>query len=456
MKRYKFLPILILYAILLISFGCVKAFRYTMSCAEIKSDQSFKFFITSDIHHLSKEIYDNGKAFKEFLQSGDGKLLQYSNQLIDALICDIKTEHPDFLIVAGDLTCNGELKSHLELAEKFKAIEALGTCVFVVPGNHDVENPWAKQYTGDEASNTDSLTRDEYLKLYAPFGYNEAVSKDPNSLSYLAMPAEDTWFLMLDSSDYTRNKGKQYPEQGGALPAQTLKWIEQCADLAKENNARIIAVMHHSLIDHSKILNLNYTLDNNDELLQVFDKCGIEIVLTGHIHLQDIKTEKYDGKMFYDIATSSLSVYPHQYGRMEYTPDKGFNYRTVMLDMGRWAKQVQTEDGFLLNFKAYSADFFINQCSKMHQRCLAELDGLSDKDKNIVLETIDRMNMMYFAGYRNEALDEIVNTEGFKILEKASPCFTKDYAMSILKDQRTDNNRLYIPIYSRAVQNQGE
>lgn len=454
MKKYWLFTAFLLYLMLFIAFGCVRAFRYSMSTAEVKADQSFSFFITSDLHHLSKELYDNGKAFEEFLMSGDGKLVQYSGELIDALIRDIELQRPDFLIITGDLTCNGEKKSHLELVEELEAVESAGTSVFVIPGNHDIQNPWAKQYIGDETLKAEYITKDEYLDLYDQFGYSEAVSKDRDSLSYLVMPTADTWLLMLDSSDFDRNTGKQYPEQGGALPSQTLKWIEHCADLAKENNARLLAVMHHSLLDHSEILNVNYTLDNNDELLKVFHKCGIEVALTGHIHLQDIKTEQNEGNALLDIATSSLSVYPHQYGKMDFTPDRGFDYQTVMVDIGKWSRQERLTDESLLNFEACSADFFIKQCGKMHQRCLSELKELSVEDRETVLKTIDNMNILYFAGYRNEALNGITNTEGFEILEKISPCFTKDYAMSMLNDERTDNNRIFIPISSTESQSQ--
>jgi hypothetical protein len=329
-----------------------------------------------------------------------------------------------------------------------KNIESMGTSVFVVPGNHDIENPWAKKYVGDVPISTDSITSDEYLSLYAPFGYDGAISKDPNSLSYLAMPTEGTWLLMLDSSDFKKNVSNQYPEQGGALTPQTLKWIEQCSGLAKENNARLIAVMHHSLIDHSKIMNTDYTIENSEEALKVFQKCGIEILLSGHIHLQDIKSNQHDGKTLFDIATNSLSVYPHQYGKVKFTPNKGFDYSTKMLDMGSFARQKQITDEALLNFEEYSADFFVKQCSKMHIKCLSQLNELSKKDMEIVFKTIADMNLMYFAGHRNEAFDEIVKTEGFKILEKVSPCFTREYVMSMLKDERMNNNTLNIPISS--------
>lgn len=445
MRKYRWYTLLILYMILLISYGCARTFRYTLGCAEIKSDQSFTFFITSDLHYLSKELYDNGREFNEFLASGDGKLVQYSGELVDALVRDTLREKPDFLIITGDLTCNGEKKSHLELVEKLEAIEDAGTCVFVIPGNHDIQNPWARQYMNDDTQAAESITSEEYLKLYGRFGYDNAVSKDEHSLSYLAMPAEGTWLLMLDSPDFDRNAAKQYPEQGGSLPVQTLGWIEQCAKLAKENNARLIAVMHHSLIHHSEILNYNYTLSNSDELLKVFRKCGLEIILTGHIHLQDIKTDKHEGKLLYDIATSSLSVFPHQYGKMCYTPNHGFDYSTSMVDIGKWSRQQGLSDECLFNFEAYSAEFFTKQCGRMHQDCLSKLKELSVRDRAMVMETIDRMNMLYFAGYRNEALNGVVNTEGFRLLQKISPCFTKEYAMSMLNDEKTDNNKVFIP-----------
>lgn len=456
MRKHRVITLLMVCLILLTSFGCVKAFRYTIGCAEIKSNQSFKFFIASDFHHFSKKSYDKGKAFQKFLDSGDGKLLQYTDELIDALTRDVEAEQPDFLIVTGDMTCNGERESHLELVKKFEIIENMGTCVFVAPGNHDVENPWAKRYIGDEDIDAKSITAEEYVSLYSSFGYSEAVARDPDSLSYMAMPTEDTWLLMLDSTNFERNAAKGYPEQGGTLPSQTLGWIEQCSGLAKENNARLLAVMHHSLLHHSEILNKNYTLNNSDELLKVFRKCGIEIVLTGHIHLQDIKTDNREGKTIYDIATSSLAVYPHQYGRMEYIPDKGFDYRTVMVDIGKWSRKSHLADEALVNFETYSINFFLEQCSRMHENCLSKLEGLSEEDRNMVLKTVGDMNMLYFAGYRNEALSGIIDTEGFRMLENIAPCFTKSYAMSILSDEKSDNNKLFIPVTSRGQDSDGE
>lgn len=447
MRKRRLSVILLLFAIILVSYGCTEAFQYSIGCADIKTNEGYTFFIVSDPHYISKDSYDNGKAFNDFLNLGDGKMLNHTDELFDSLIGDVASEKPDFLLITGDLTCNGAKQDHIELTERLKLIKDMGTCVFVVPGNHDIQNPYSREFIGDEATDVETITSDEFMSLYAPFGYEGAISKDPSSLSYLAMPAEDTWLLMLDSTDTDNNTSKNYPEQSGNLRSDTLKWIEQCAELAKKNNARLIAVMHHSMMDHSELIKVNYTIKNSKEALKIFHKHGIEMVFTGHIHIQDIKSDEFQGNKLYDIGTGSLAVYPHQYGRMQFTPNTGFDYRTVKLNIDNTINY-NPDEGDFLGFEEYSASFFIEQCGRMHHECLEQLEGLSDAKMEIVLDTVGKMNMLYFAGYRNEALNDIMNTDGFKMLENIAPCFTKEYAMAMLNDERTDHNTLFIPVSS--------
>lgn len=381
--------------------------------------------------------------------SGDGKLLKYTGELFDALVKEVDERKPDFLVITGDLTCNGELKSHKDIVEKLKKVESMGTCVFVLPGNHDLYNPWAKRFVNNEEIPEATITEEDFLKLYSSLGYDEAISKDDASFSYLAMPTHDTWLLMLDSSDYKRNLDRKYPEKGGVLLPETLEWMEKCAKLAMENNARIIAVMHHSLIDHSSLVNQDYTLKNSEEVLGLFYKYGIEIILTGHIHLQDIKTKEQNEKVMYDIATGCLSVYPHQYGRIEFKPGSGYIYSTKRLDMTAWAEKNNIADDALRNFESYSASVFEEQCCKKYSNCLKQLAGLPSNEKDKAISAFSGMNLMYFAGYRNEALKEAVDPEGYRVLENMPECFTKDYVRSMLNDQRKDNNSISITVHEK-------
>ncbi|MCF6465900.1 metallophosphoesterase [Clostridium sp. Cult2] len=435
--------------IILTLVGCVEKFTCSVLNCKIKSGEDITFFIATDPHHLSKKTYDDGKAFDWFLNSGDGKLLHYSDEIIDAFTLDIENRKPDILIIPGDLTCNGEKESHLEMAEKLKNIKKLGVHIFVIPGNHDIENPWARNYFGDEMIKIDSITKDEFVEIYSPFGYKDAISRDNHSLSYLAAPAEDVWLLMLDSAKYKRNKVRETPEMDGEIPAKTFEWIKECANLAKENNAQIIAVMHHSLMNHSEIVNEHFTIENSKEVLDLLLECDVQIVLSGHIHLQDIKSYgKYD-KTIYDIATSCLTAYPNQYGVLKFLPDKGYEYNTNRVDVYAWAWENDIQDKNLNNFKKYSRDFFRQKSYDKYYDSLLEISKFSDEEMKAISETVAELNLKYFAGFRNELIYDIFTTKGFNILQYTAPFFIRDYVMSMFDDEKTDNNKLYTPLKSK-------
>ncbi|NLW21807.1 MAG: metallophosphoesterase [Tissierellia bacterium] len=442
------LPFIIL-IILFITIGCVKKFTCSVLNCKIKSGEEITFFIATDPHHLSKNTYDDGKAFDWFLNSGDGKLLHYTDEIIDAFTFDIENSRPDILIIPGDLTCNGERESHLEMADKLKAIKDLGVHVFVIPGNHDIENPWARNYYGDEMIKIESISDEEFVEIYEPYGYKDAISRDNYSLSYLAAPAEDVWLLMLDSAKYKRNKVRTAPEMGGEIPAKTFDWIRECANLAKENNAQIIAVMHHSLMDHNEVVNENYTIENSQDVIDLLLSCDIQIVLSGHIHLQDIKYYERDNKRVYDIATSCLVAYPNQYGVLRFIPGRGFNYTTRRVDVYAWVWENDIEDRNLNNFHKYSRDFFRRRSYDKYYDTLLEISKFSDREMKAISETVAELNLKYFAGFRNELIHDILDTEGFKILHETAPFFIRDYVMSMFDDQKTDNNKIWIPTKSK-------
>ena len=102
----------------------------------------------SDIHYLSPELTDYGEAFQYDVDHGDGRLVTYIDQITDAFLEEVVEQHPDILILSGDLSSNGELASHEGLAEKLRRVEAQGIPVAVIPGNHDINNKRAYGYRG--------------------------------------------------------------------------------------------------------------------------------------------------------------------------------------------------------------------------------------------------------------------------------------------------------------------
>ncbi|MBK1812826.1 metallophosphoesterase [Clostridium sp. YIM B02505] len=443
-------------AVILISFmfllvSCDSSSMKLKEDYKIKSGKDINFYITTDLHYLSKSLTDNGDAFNKFVSSGDGKDLQYIDAITEAFTSNIESKKPDVLIISGDLTTNGEKESHVDLAKKLKTIEENGTSVYVIPGNHDILNPYARGFKGDKQFVTDNITDKDFSKIYSNFGYSEAISRDEDTLSYLATPTEDVWLLMLDTNKYKSNISIGAPQLGGELTHKTLNWIKKCSELAKEKGATIITVMHHNILDHSDVVRKGFTLDNNEEALKIFKENKLDLVLSGHIHIQDIASDNKDNPELYDIATNSLAAYPHQYGILKYSSkDESFTYSTAKVNVAQWTKDNGIKDDKLNNFDKYSEDYFGNFAYNMISKHFTVTDNYSDAEIRLMSETMKTLNLRYFAGTENLNSNDVINSEGFKILTNSSEDFFKSYVQSISSDKDTDDNNLYFKIHNEA------
>lgn len=430
--------------------GCSSTTKNSNLGYKIKSGKDITFYITSDIHYLSNDLTDNGEAFKKYVSTGNGKQLNYINEILNAFTYEIENKKQDILIISGDLTNNGEKKSHIDLAKKLADIEKSGTSVYVIPGNHDISNPWARGFKREKQYMTDSISDKDFSRIYKDFGYDEAISRDKNTLSYLTAPSEDVWLLMLDTNKYKNNSKSGYPQTDGEISEDTLEWIRKCNALAKENGAVIIPVMHHNILNHSDVIQEGYTLNNNREVLDVFKENNINLVLSGHIHIQDISSDKNNSNTLYDIATGSLAVYPHQYGTFKFSArDASFDYSTSSVNVEDWAKDTGVTDENLNKFKDYSEDYFGRFAYDMAYNRLIK-DGSYSEDKiKSMSETMRILNLRYFAGREDLNKKDIINSEGFKLWSDYDNDFLKSYVLSILNDKDTYDNSLQIQIFNK-------
>lgn len=412
---------------------------------KVKAGEPINFFVATDIHYLSKELTDNGKAYESYVKSGDGKQLNYIDEIVDAFTLDIEKRKPDFLVISGDLTSNGEEKSHLDLAKKLSYIESLGTSVYVIPGNHDVLNPFARKFKGDNQYTTDYITDKDFKNIYESYGYEEAISKDKTTLSYLATPSEDLWLLMLDTSQYKNNIKNKAPQLDGRISDETFQWIKNCNDLAKKKGAKIITVMHHNIIDHSDVIREGFTVNDNEAAIDKFQGLGIDTFLSGHIHIQDISSYEKNGSTIYDIVTESLGIYPQQYGVANYSSKDRFNYSTSKVDVEAWAKESKLTDENLMNFKEYSKDFFVSRAYGRFFNNLLENTNYSEDEMTLMAKTISELNLKYFSGEQEEKEQDIMKSEGFKLLASSDSSFIKRYVESIIHDDNLEDNNLHIP-----------
>ena len=114
--------------------------------------------------------------------------------------------------------------------------------------------------------------------------------------------------------------------------------------------------------------------------------------------------------------------------------------------MKGWVEENNITDENLVHFAEYSRNFFQRRSYDKYYDSLLEISKYSDKEMKAISNTMSILNLRYFAGFRNEALHDIFTTEGFKILLESAPNFVRDYALSMFNDEKTDNNKLFIPL----------
>ncbi len=70
-----------------------------------------RFIVISDLHFYDTSLGTEGKAFQDYLDA-DRKLLVLSDEIIGTAMEKIAKEEADFVLVAGDLTKDGERICH--------------------------------------------------------------------------------------------------------------------------------------------------------------------------------------------------------------------------------------------------------------------------------------------------------------------------------------------------------
>jgi 3',5'-cyclic AMP phosphodiesterase CpdA len=275
------------------------------------------FIVVSDLHTYDPSLGTEGKAFEEYI-SADRKLLKESVELLETASGLIKNENANFVLIPGDLTKDGERASHELVAQYLKQLEASGKKIYVIPGNHDINNGWSYSYTGDTEQRVPNISPEEFVKIYGEFGYNEALFRDPNSLSYVAEPQAGLWLLALDSCRYKENVENQEPITGGKFSPQTLQWIEEMLGKAASEKKPVIAMMHHGVVEHyvGQAKNFpEYLVDDFPAISKLFAEYNVRLVFTGHYHAQDITEKSWSegNKFLFDVETGSLVTYPCPY-----------------------------------------------------------------------------------------------------------------------------------------------
>lgn len=349
----------------------------TETCA----DAPVTLVVATDLHYISPKICDNGTAFHTLVENSDGKAMFYIQEIMETFVDEMTALRPDAVLLTGDLTLLGAKASHEDLAKLLGKLREAGIQTLVIPGNHDLDSTSALSFSGEDYAAAEGLSGAEFEELYAPFGLDQALSRDEAFLSYVYAPRKDLRVLMLDT-----NAGAWC-----SVTEETMKWVEQQLKAAKRAGAKVVAASHQNMDIHNPRFTWGYQIVGGDALRTLYEKYGVLCNLSGHLHNQHI----VDGKVP-EVATSALSICPNQYGMITYD-GKTFSYQTKELDVSAWAEKNGKTNHNLLDFAAYSEEFMtaVNR-DKVAAR-LAD-SGLSEEDITLLADTVARLNTAYFSG----------------------------------------------------------
>lgn len=291
-----------------------------------------KIDVVSDIHYLSPSFMDNGAAVQRY-EKQSAKDIRDVPAILDQVLKNLESDRPDVLLIAGDLTKDGERQSHLDLKRQLDKLSALGVRIFVTPGNHDISVPHPVEYEGDQTLPVDNISPQDFENIYHNFGFDQAFSKDTASLSYALALNDKTWLISIDSNRY-----KDYTSgtisSGRVLPA-TEEWVLSLLKQAKDRNVTVFGMMHHGLVEHIMYQSLffpSYLVDDWSRLSELFAKNGMKVIFTGHFHANDITESSTESKI-YDVETGSLSSFPFPYRKMTWDGNvldiHTFNVRSI-------------------------------------------------------------------------------------------------------------------------------
>ena len=293
-------------------------------CCHVAGLRAQRIAVLSDIHLLAPELLQEGTP-KERLMASEAKMTHESDAIMTYVVDTLLRLHPDLVLISGDLTYNGERASHLRLCRHLNRLRKQGIHVWVVPGNHDIRNPYARSFLATRTEDADYITAEDFARLYyADTTPTDHFMQDTLSLSYAVTPFAGLTLLGIDSNRYSENRlvrnGDERNENltAGRISPQTLKWVCGRAEEARSAGRRVLAFMHHHLVEHfdgESVMLTRYIVPETERVSSVLAAAGVHVVFTGHFHVTDAAqflpaTLDNPTLTITDIGTGSLTTYP--------------------------------------------------------------------------------------------------------------------------------------------------
>ena len=289
-------------------------------------DAELRIALLSDPHYFPEEmaggygeVFDEGNIIGHPIEQAPGTF----RSALASIKARAKKEGLQYLLIPGDLTREGEYEGHKAFARLLGQFEKdTGIPVAVVPGNHDINNGGAADFSSGEKEKARETTYDDFYEIYKNFGYDL-----PNLARYI--PAGEDKAGQLS---YAADLGGSYrlvaiDTRERRINPELQDWVmKQCKNAAAAGKA-VVAMGHHNLDEQfggQLRFMQNQDIEDMHEISERFADAGMHFYFSGHLHVGEISSWMSDkGEAFYDICVPGTYSFPGDYRTAKFTAGGG-------------------------------------------------------------------------------------------------------------------------------------
>ena len=363
---------------------------------------------SSDTHYQSERLQSQVSVVPQMI---------YNEAVISAMLSQMQKAKPDRIILTGDLVNQGDEQDHQKMAALLRNVNET-VPVRVIPGNHDLA----------------MVTRSEFVSIYHEFGYDQAYSRDPASLSYAELTEAGVLLILLDTNSESPGGSD------GTLASATLKWLEKLGEQARQEGWLTLTFSHHNLLDHTATVSGD-VVDTAQEVKKVLEQANIRTHISGHRHTGHIMMENIGAQSLTEIVLPMPIAWPNTYGRVEISAESTLDYTQETIDVGAWAQEQGLTDPNLLDFASFSAQAQRQMNQNTLDSTLKNVE-LTSQQRQLMEDVFQQTMFSYRQGQLDQVQAELRAHPGYQAWQTLGPdTIWKRWLKALLENTQSGSGR---------------
>jgi len=296
--------------------------------------------LIADLHYFENSLGAKGEAY-EARSLTDQKCIAETGAIIDSAFAQLAADTAiDTILIAGDMTFNGEAASHKAVLKKLETLKAKGKKIYLISGNHDGDHE-AYAFAGAERFDVEGTPREALPDLYYEYGLEDAIAVESNRRCYVAQLGEGVRMLGIYHTLGPDNSGFE----------DIMDWIVEQIEDAKRSGNLIFGMTHVPILPGAPVLALagDTTIQDRKNIAKRLAEAGLPLMFTGHMHMQSVnKLAARGGKFLFDICTGSLVGGPCAIRKISIDENQVMRVATGTVADFDWDKRGMTADEYFV------------------------------------------------------------------------------------------------------------